>query len=52
VGAPGENVGATVDAGAANVLSNTAGALPTVSSQTLLQANVETGDQFGAALDI
>ena len=52
VGAPGENVGATVDAGAANLFSNTAGALPTVSSQTLLQANVEAGDQFGAALDI
>ena len=52
VGAPGEDVGAIVDAGAANVLANTAGALPAVSSQTLLQANVETGDQFGAALDV
>jgi hypothetical protein len=50
VGAPGENVGGIVDAGAANLFSNTAGALPSVSSQTLLQAT-ETGDQFGAALD-
>jgi FG-GAP repeat len=52
VGAPGENVGATVDAGAANVFSSSGGVLPTVSSQTLLQANVETGDQFGTALDV
>jgi hypothetical protein len=43
-------VGVTVDAGAANLFSNTTGTLPSVSSQTLLQA-VETGDQFGAALD-
>jgi hypothetical protein len=50
VGAPGENVGAVVDAGAANLFSNTTGVLPSVSSQTLLQA-VETGDQFGTALD-
>ena len=52
VGAPGENVGATVDAGAANVISNSGGVLPTVSGQTLLQGGVETGDQFGAALDV
>jgi hypothetical protein len=51
VGAPGENVGATVDAGAANVFSNPTGVLPGVSSQTLLQGNVEAGDRFGAALD-
>jgi FG-GAP-like repeat len=51
VGAPGEDVGATVDAGAANVFSNTAGALPAVTSQTLAQDNVEAGDQFGTALD-
>ena len=50
VAAPGENVGATVDAGAANLFSNTTGVLPSVSSQTLLQA-IETGDQFGTALD-
>ena len=52
VGAPGEDVGAIVDAGAANVLANSAGGLPAVSGPALLQANVETGDQFGAALDI
>jgi transposase len=52
VGAPGEDVGATVDAGAANVFSSSGGVLPTVSSQTLLQTNVETGDQFGTALDV
>ena len=39
VGAPGEDVGASVDAGAANVLSNTSGMLPSVSNQTLLQNN-------------
>ena len=50
-GAPGEDVGATVDAGAANVFANPAGVLPPVTSQTLAQANVEAGDQFGAALD-
>jgi hypothetical protein len=50
VGAPGENVGATVDAGAANAFYDTSGVLPGVSSQTLLQDNVEAGDRFGAAL--
>jgi hypothetical protein len=52
VGAPGENVGVTVDAGAANAFLSTTGGLPGVSSQTLLQANVEAGDRFGAALDV
>ena len=51
VGAPGENVGATVDAGAANVFTNPSGMVPAVSNQTLLQGNPEAGDQFGAALD-
>jgi hypothetical protein len=50
VGAPGENVGATSDAGAANVLFGSAAGL--TAGQTLLQDNPETGDQFGAALDI
>jgi FG-GAP repeat len=50
VGAPGENVGGTVDAGAINVFNNTTGVLPGTSSQTLLQDNVEPGDQFGTAL--
>ena len=52
VGAPGENVGATVDAGAANVFTNPSGMVPAVSNQTLLQGNPEAGDQFGAALDV
>jgi hypothetical protein len=50
VGAPGENVGATVDAGAANLLINGNGVLPSVSGPALLQDNPETGDRFGAAL--
>ena len=50
VGAPGENVGATVDAGAANLFASTTPVLPTRSTQTLLQDNVEAGDRFGAAL--
>jgi hypothetical protein len=52
VGAPGEDVGATVDAGAANLLSNTGTGLPGVSGQALLQASIEAGDRFGAALDV
>ena len=52
VGAPGEDVGATTDAGAANLFDNAAGVLPGVSGPALLQANIEAGDQFGAALDI
>jgi hypothetical protein len=52
VGAPGEDVGATVDAGAANVFTNPSGMVPAVSNQTLLQGNPEAGDQFGAALDV
>ena len=51
VGAPGEDVGATVDAGAANVFTNPSGMVPTISNQTLLQGNPEADDQFGAALD-
>ena len=50
VGAPGENVGGIVDAGAANGFTNTTGVLPGTSTQTLLQDNPEAGDQFGAAL--
>ena len=50
VGAPGENVGGIVDAGAANGFTNTTGVLPGRSTQTLLQDNVEAGDQFGAAM--
>ena len=50
VGTPGEDVGTTVDAGAVNVLFGSAAGLTT--SQTLLQDNSETGDQFGAALTV
>jgi hypothetical protein len=50
VGAPGENVGGIVDAGAANGFTNTTGVLPGQSTQTLLQDNPEAGDRFGAAL--
>jgi hypothetical protein len=52
VGAPGENVGATVDAGAVNLFSDTAGMLPAVSGPALLQDNPEAGDRFGAALTV
>jgi FG-GAP repeat len=52
VGTPGENVGATVDAGAANLFVNSTGALPSVSEPVLLQGNPESGDGFGAALDL
>jgi urea transporter len=48
VGAPGENVGATVDAGAVSVFYSTFG--PSPGSQVLLQNNPEAGDRFGAAL--
>jgi hypothetical protein len=50
VGAPGENVGAKVDAGAANLFENTIGVLPATPTQTLLQDNPEAGDRFGTAL--
>jgi hypothetical protein len=49
VGAPGEDVGSAGGAGAVSVFSGTPGGLPTA-SRVLLQANPETGDQFGAAL--
>jgi hypothetical protein len=52
VGAPGENVGGIVDAGAANVFYGGEDTVPSVSSQTLLQDNVEAGDQFGAAMTV
>ena len=52
-GAPGENVGATVNAGAANLFSNTDGSgLADESHQTLLQGNPEPDDRFGTALGL
>jgi uncharacterized membrane protein len=52
VGAPGENVGGTVDAGVANVFLHSTRPLPGRSNRTLLQSSVEPGDRFGAALDV
>lgn len=53
IGAPTENFGSTVDAGAVSVFYGVAAGsrLPIV-SQTLVQGNPEAGDQFGAALDV
>jgi hypothetical protein len=52
VGAPFEDVGRTVDAGAVSVLYGSAGGLTTTGGQTFVQVGgaVEAGDQFGAAL--
>jgi hypothetical protein len=52
VGAPFEDVGGTVDAGAVSVLYGAAGGLTTTGGQTFVQVGgaVEAGDQFGAAL--
>jgi hypothetical protein len=48
VGAPGENLGTTVDAGAVNVLAGSGAGL--VNGSLLTQGNPETGDAFGAAV--
>jgi hypothetical protein len=48
VGAPGENLGATVDAGAVNVLAGSGAGL--VNGSLATQGNPETGDAFGAAV--
>jgi hypothetical protein len=55
VGAPGEDIGATGDAGAVTVLFGSAAGLTTGGSQTLFQGGgaggtAEAGDAFGAAL--
>ena len=50
VGAPHEDVGGVVLAGAVNVFYGSAAGLP-ASSQVRLQANPEDSDQFGFALD-
>jgi hypothetical protein len=52
VGAPGEGVGATVAAGAVNVLYGSATGLTGTASQLFTQAGgtVESGDRFGSAL--
>jgi hypothetical protein len=55
VGAPGEDIGATGNAGAVTVLFGSPAGLTTVGSQTLFQGGgaggtAETGDAFGSAL--
>jgi hypothetical protein len=52
VGAPFENVGATVDAGAVSVLYGSAGGLTTSGGQLFVQpvSAVEAGDEFGWSL--
>ena len=55
IGAPGEDVGATGDAGAVTVLFGSSAGLTTAGSQTLFQGGgaggaAEAGDAFGAAL--
>jgi hypothetical protein len=52
VGAPFENVGATVDAGAVSVLYGSAGGLTTSGGQLFTQpvSAVEAGDEFGLSL--
>jgi hypothetical protein len=55
VGAPGEDIGATGNAGAVTVLFGSPAGLTTSGSQTLFQGGgaggtVETGDAFGSAL--
>jgi hypothetical protein len=53
IGAPTEDFGSIVDAGAISIFYGVAAGsgLPIV-SQTLVQGNPEAGDQFGAALDV
>jgi hypothetical protein len=48
VGAPGEDVGGVVDAGAVNLLAGSATGL--VNGSLATQGNPETGDSFGAAV--
>jgi FG-GAP repeat len=51
VGAPGEDVGAVADAGAANVFATDAGGVRTPFARTLTQSGLnEGGDRFGATL--
>jgi FG-GAP repeat len=51
VGAPGEDVGRAVDAGAVTVFSGLAGGLGGAPAQNLFQANPESGDRLGSALE-
>ena len=49
VGAPGEDVGGKIDAGAVNFFFVPEG-IPIATSEVILQPNPEAGDQFGAAI--
>ena len=51
VGAPGEDVGAAADAGAATILFGSAGGLVGAAARSLTQGNPEPGDSFGFSLD-
>jgi hypothetical protein len=50
VGAPGEDLGADVDAGAAFILFGSAAGITGAGSRLLTQTNAEPGDAFGSAL--
>jgi hypothetical protein len=51
VGAPGEDVGRAVDAGAVTVFSGAAGGFGGAAAQNLFQVSPEGGDRFGSALE-
>jgi hypothetical protein len=51
VGAPGEDVGRAVDAGAVTVFPGSAGGLAAAPAQNLFQVSPENGDRFGSALE-
>jgi FG-GAP repeat len=52
VGAPGEDVGATVDAGAVSLVDGAAGGLLGSPNLLITENTPETGDGFGTALEI
>lgn len=56
IGVPGEGIGSRNDAGMVNILLGSAGGITGTGSMTIFQedigANSETGDEFGAAVDI
>jgi len=52
IGAPGENVGATADAGAVTVVDGAAGGLLGSPNLQILESAPEAGDGFGAAVEI
>jgi hypothetical protein len=52
VGAPNEDVGATADAGAVSLVDGAAGGLLGSANQLIVETTPETGDRFGAAVEI